>query len=175
MNEVLKNIRERRSIRKFTSEMPKQEDIDAIVEAGLYAPSGMGKQTSKIVVITNKEVRDHLSDMNRRIGGWDEGFDPFYGAPVVLLVLAEADEPNHVYDGALTMENLQLAASSLGLGSIWINRAKQEFESEEGKALLKDFGIEGNWEGIAHCVIGYPDGEKPEAAPRKPGRVVYVK
>ncbi|SFA89638.1 hypothetical protein SAMN05216249_104151 [Acetitomaculum ruminis DSM 5522] len=175
MNEVIKAMKERRSIRKFKSDMVPLEEIDKIIEAGLYAANGMGKQAVKIIAVTNKKVRDELSDLNRQIGGWKAGFDPFYGGPVVLIVLGNKDVATQVYDGSLVMGNLMLAADSLGIGSIWIHRAKEEFEHEYGKNLLKDLGIEGEWEGIGHCVLGYADGEKPKAHERKPDRVHYIK
>ena len=174
MNEIIKAMEERRSIRKFKPEMPRREDLEQIVEAGLYAANGKGQQAAITVVVTNKELRDKISETNRKIGGWDEGFDPFYGAPAILIVLAKKDWPNRVYDGSLVMGNLMLAAHALGLGSIWINRAKQEFETPEYQQLLKDIGVEGEWEGIGHCAVGYIDGEPPKAAPRKPGRVFWV-
>ena len=174
MNEVIRAIRERRSIRKFKPDMPKREDIDAIIEAGLYAASGMGRQSSIIIAVTNKELRDKISRDNCKIGGWQEGFDPFYGAPVILVVLADKTRPTHVYDGSLTMGNMMLAAHSLGLGSIWIHRAREEFISEDYRKLLADLGITGDYEGIGHCAIGYVDGEIPPAAPRKEGRVFYA-
>lgn len=174
MNPVLDAIKTRRSIRKFKPEMPEKEDLEQIIEAGLYAASGKGLQSSMVVAITDKALRDRLMEMNRKIGGWDTGFDPFYGAPAVLLVLSDKSSPNHVYDGSLTMGNMMLAAHALGLGSCWINRAKEEFESDEGKAILRDLGIEGEWEGIGHCVVGYTDGAEPEAKPRKDGRVFWA-
>ncbi len=174
MNEVLKAMKERRSIRKFKPDLPPAEMLDQIVEAGLYAASGMGKQAAVIVKVTQKELRDKISEDNRKIGGWDEGFDPFYGAPAILIVLGDKSVPTHVYDGSLVMGNLMLAAHSLGLGSIWIHRAQQEFETEEYKELLKELGVEGEFEGIAHCAIGYAEGEYPEAAPRREGRVFSV-
>lgn len=174
MNEVIKAIHERRSIRKFKSEMPKKEDLEEIINAGLYAASGMGKQSPIILAVTKKELRDKIANINREIGGWGEGFDPFYGAPAILIVLAEKDNFTHVYDGSLVMGNLMLAAHSLGLGSIWIHRAREEFELPEFKQLLKDLGVEGEWEGIGHCAVGYADCEHPRAAERKPNRVVWV-
>ena len=174
MNETIKTLKERRSIRRFTSQMPKKEDLDAIIEAGLYAASGMGRQSPIIIAVTNKEVRDQLSEVNRRIGGFPEGSDPFYGAPAVLIVLADKNVVTHVYDGSLVMGNLMAAAKSLGLGSIWIHRAKEEFEMDEWKNCLKQLGIEGEWEGIGHCAVGYAEGEVPAAAPRKEGRVFYI-
>lgn len=174
MQPVLDAILTRRSIRKYKPDLPKKEELQAIIEAGLYAASGKGLQSSLVVAITDRALRDRLMEMNRRIGGYAEDFDPFYGAPAVLLVLADRRNANHVYDGALTMGNMMLAAHALGLGSCWINRARQEFESEEGKAILRQLGIEGDWEGIGHCVVGYPDGETPAVKPRKPGRVVWA-
>ena len=174
MNEVLKAMKERRSIRAFQPTMPPKADLEQIIEAGLYAPSGKGEQAAIIVAVTNQDLRDKLAAANAKIGGWKEGFDPFYGAPAMLIVLAEKDWPNRVYDGSLVMGNLMLAAHSLGLGSIWIHRAKEEFELPECQQLLKELNIPGEWEGIAHCAVGYIDGEVPAAARRKDGRVFWV-
>ena len=124
MNSSYESLLTRRSIRKYKAEMPPKEDIEKIIRAGLYAASAKGLQTSIVVAITNKELRDRLMEMNRLVGGYKEGFDPFYGAPVVLLVLADKAYPNHVYDGSLTMGNLMQAAHTLGMGSCWINRAR---------------------------------------------------
>ncbi len=175
MNEIIKAMKERRSIRKFKSDMVSKKDIDEIIDAGLYAANGMGKQAVITVAVTNKELRDKIAKDNCKIGGWDESFDPFYGAPVILIVLAEKDWRNRVYDGSLVIGNMMLAAHSLGLGSIWIHRAKEEFETEEYKKLLKDIGVEGEWEGIGHCAIGYIDGDIPKPAPRKENRVYFIK
>lgn len=173
MNEVIKAMLERRSIRKFKPETPKKEDLEQIIEAGLYAASGMGRQAAIVVAVTNKEIIKKLSKVNAEIWG-KEGMDPFYGAPAILIVLAEKDWRNAAYDGSLVMGNLMLAAHSLGLGSIWINRAKQEFEMEEWKAWLKSIGVEGEWEGVGHCAVGYIDGDVPKAAPRKANRVFWA-
>ena len=173
MSEVLEKIKGRRSVRKYKPDMVPRELIDQVIEAGLYAASGVNHQSSIIIAVTDKEVRDRFAKMNAEI--WGKGdFDPFYGAPVVLIVLDEKDWRNHVYDGSLVMGNLMLAAHELGLGSCWINRAKEEFETEEGKAFLKSLGIECEYEGIGHCILGYPEGELPKAAPRKENRVFYV-
>ncbi len=175
MNEVLKALKERRSCRKFTDKMPDEDLINQVVEAGLYAPSGNNKQDVKIIVVTNKNLRNKISEANRKIGGWQEGFDPFYGAPVILIVIADKTEANRVYDGSLVMGNLMNACHSLGLGNIWIHRAKQEFESDEGKNFLKSLGIEGEWEGIGHCALGFAAEENPKPSPRKTDRVYYVR
>ena len=149
MNEVIKAIYERRSVRKFKHDKVPRELVEQVVDAGLYAPSGMGGQPTIIVAVTNKEMRNKLSEANRKIGGWGEDYDPFYGAPVVLIVLADKSHPTWQYDGPLVMENMMLAA----------------------------LGVEGDYEGIGHCVIGYDayaDDEYPEAAKRKDGRVFWV-
>lgn len=174
MNDIIRAMEERRSVRSFKSDMPPKEDIAQIIEAGLYAANGMGKQATITVAITNKELRDRLSAENCKIGGWKEGFDPFYGAPVILVVLAEKSWANRVYDGSLVMGNMMLAAHSLGLGSIWIHRAKEEFDMPEYQQLLKTLGVEGEWEGIGHCAIGYIEGDVPKAAKRKDKRVFWV-
>ena len=174
MNDIIKAMLERRSIRKFKSDMVSKDDINKIIEAGLYAANGMGKQAVITVAVTNKQLRDKISEDNRKIGGWDKGFDPFYGAPVILIVLAQKDWRNRVYDGSLVIGNMMLAAHSLGLGSIWIHRAKEEFETDEYKKLLKDIGVQGEWEGIGHCAIGYIDGDIPKPAPRKENRVYFI-
>lgn len=173
MNEVLKALKERRSVRKYKSDAVPKEVLSEIIEAGLYAANGMGKQETAIIAVTNKEIRDRISALNAKVLG-REGFDPFYGAPVILIVLAKKDWPNRVYDGSLVMGNLMLASHAQGLGSIWIHRAREEFESEEGKALLKELGLSDEWEGIGHCALGYTDGELPKAAPRKEGRVFWA-
>lgn len=173
MSEVLEVIKSRRSIRKYKSDMVPQDKLEKIIEAGTYAATGMGKQSPIIVAVTNKELRDKLSAMNAKIMGVNS--DPFYGAPVVLIVLADKNRPTYVYDGSLVMGNLMLEAEAQGVGSCWIHRAKEEFESEEGKEILKSLGIEGDYEGIGHCVLGYADGSAPKAAPRKDSYVYYVK
>lgn len=175
MSEVLEKIRTRRSIRQFTDEPVSEEQINTIIEAGLYAASGMGKQAPVILAITNKEIRDEVSALNAAVMG-REGMDPFYGAPCVLVVLADKSVPTDVYDGSLTMGNMMLAAHDLGLGSCWIHRAKQVFESERGKEILKQAGVEGNYEGIGNLILGHiAEGAEPKAAARKDGRVFFLR
>ncbi len=174
MNETMNAILSRRSVRKYTDRMPSREDLEQIIQAGLYAASGKGGQSSVILAVTDRTLRDRLMEMNRKIGGWAEGFDPFYGAPAVLLVLAKRESPYAEADGSLSMGNMMLAAHALGLGSCWINRAREAFDTEEGKELLRSLGIEGDYEGIGHCIVGYPAGELPKAAPRKEGRVFWA-
>lgn len=174
MNEIIRAMKERRSIRKFKPDMPRKEDLQQIIEAGLYAANGMGKQAVITIAVTNQELRNRISADNCKIGGWKDGFDPFYGAPVILIVLAEKDWPNRVYDGSLVMGNMMLAAHALGLGSIWIHRAREEFEKSEYKDLLASLGVAGEWEGIGHCAVGYIDGEPPKASERRDGRVFWA-
>ena len=174
MNETLTTIRNRRSVRNFTDQPVPRELVEQIVEAGIWAASGKNGQAPIVLAITNPELVARLSEMNRVIGGWKEGFDPFYGGKTVLVVLADRGAaPTYVYDGALVLGNMMLAAESLGVGSIWIHRALQEFESEEGKAILAELGIEGNFEGIGHCVLGYA-AEPARDVPRKEGRVFWA-
>ena len=173
MSEVLKAIETRRSIRKYKPDTIPKDVLEQILKAGTYAATGRGLQAPIIVAVTNKELRDRLSKMNAAIMGNPEA-DPFYGAPVVLIVLADKSRPTYVYDGSLVMGNLMLAAHALGIGSCWIHRAKEEFESAEGKEILKSLGLEGDYEGIGHCVLGYADGPVPEAKPRKEDYVYYA-
>ncbi|WP_366517439.1 nitroreductase [uncultured Ruminococcus sp.] len=169
--DAIENLVTRRSIRKFRSDMPPKDIISKVIEAGTYAATGMNRQSPIIIAVTNKEIRDRLSAMNAAVMGMNN--DPFYNAPVVLIVLADKDMFTYLYDGSLVMGNLMNAAHAYGLSSCWIHRAKEEFETEEGKALLKKLGIEGNYEGIGHCILGYADCEEPAAAPRKENYVYW--
>ena len=162
----------RRSVRKYRDEPIDDAVLAHVIEAGVYAPTGMNRQSPIILAVTNRELRDRLSHMNARIMGTDS--DPFYGAPVVLVVLADRSVPTYLYDGSLVMGNLMNAAHEQGLGSCWIHRAKEEFDSPEGKQILADLGIEGDYEGIGHCILGYPEGLEPEPKPRKENYVYYV-
>ena len=172
MESTINDILTRRSVKKYKSAPVPQEIIDKIINAGLYAANGMGAQSPIIIQVTNKEMRDKLSKMNADVMGANT--DPFYGAPAVLVVLADKNRPTAVYDGSLVMGNLMLAAHALRIGSCWIHRAKEEFESEDGKEILKSLGIEGEYVGIGHCILGYADGEPKPQAERKPGRVFKI-
>lgn len=171
-NYALEVLKTRRSIRAYKDAMPDKELIAKVLEAGTYAPTGRGTQSPIIIAVTNKEVRDRLSAINAKILG--SSSDPFYGAPVVLVVLADRQYRTYLYDGALVMGNLMNAARAVGLGSCWIHRAKETFESPEGKALLKEWGIEGDYEGIGNCILGYPAGKAPQPKPRKPDYIYHV-
>ncbi len=173
MNETLQTIISRRSIKKYKSDPVPKELVDKIVEAGTYAATGRNLQSPIILAVTNKNLRDKLSRINAEVMGATG--DPFYGAPCVLVVLADRGlSSNYIYDGSLVMGNLMLAATSLGLGSCWIHRARETFELPEGKEILKSLGIEGDFVGIGNCVIGYADGVPPVAKPRKDGWVYYI-
>lgn len=182
MNRTIEDIISRRSVKKYTDQPVPHELIEQVVKAGMYAPSGMNKQSAKIIAVTNKEMRDRLSRINleiirgKHLTPSSGDSDPFYGASVVLVVLARKDVGTNVYDGSLVMENLMIAANSLGLGSCWIHRAKETFETEEGKQILAELGIEDEYVGIGNCILGYaaPDALKPQS-PRKEDFVVWVK
>lgn len=173
VNEFIQEMMNRRSCRKFKSEQITDEQLNAILTAGEYAPTGRNMQSPKMVVIQNPEVIAKLSKWNADIMGVTS--DPFYGAPTVILVLADATRTTAVQDGSLVMGNLMLAAHSIGVASCWINRAKEEFATAEGKALLKQWGIEGDYIGVGHCVLGYSAVDLPKPAPRKEDYVVFVK
>lgn len=168
MHEILKN---RRSVRKYKPQQVSDAHLDAILEAGLYAASGMNTQNTIMVAVRDRETRDQLQRMNAAVMGTEN--DPFYGAPCVVVVLAEPERYTAVEDGALVMGNLMHAAYEIGVGSCWIHRARQMFESEEGKALLRKWGLREDLIGIGNCILGYAD-EEPAVKPRREGRIVKV-
>ncbi len=170
--EALETLYTRRSIKGFTDQMPSQTDIDKITKAGTTAPTGMGMQSPLIIVVKNKALRDELSKMNAEILGTTA--DPFYNAPVIIVVLADKSRSTYLNDGSLVMGNMLNAAHAVGLGACWIHRAKQVFESLRGKELLKEWGIEGDYEGIGHIALGYAAVEPKPAKPRKPDYVRVI-
>lgn len=172
-NKTLELMQTRRSVRGFKPDPVPEEILDQIVEAGTWAATGRNRQSPVIIKVTNRELIRKLSKLNGEIMGTDS--DPFYGAPAVLIVLADKTVPTYLYDGSLVMGNLMLAAQSLGIGSCWIHRAKEEFQLPEGKEILKSLGIEGDYEGIGHCVLGYAEGEYPHTKPRKENWVYTIK
>lgn len=172
--ETLEAIKTRRSVKRYKPDMPPREAIEQVVEAGTWAATGKNMQSPVIVAVTNRAVRDELARENARILGQGEDFDPFYGAPVVLVVLADKSVFTHIYDGSLVMGNMMLAARELGLDSCWIHRAREEFELPRWREWLKSLGIEGEYEGIGHLVLGYGQGDYPADKPRKGNWVYYV-
>ena len=172
-NETIEKLKTRRAIRSYQSTVPDMELLKQVLEAGTYAPTGMGRQAPIIIAVTDKAVRDRLSQLNAAVMGTEN--DPFYGAPVVFVVLADRNIPTYLYDGSLVMGNLMNAAHAVGLGSCWIHRAKEVFDSEEGKAMLEEWGIKGDYEGIGNCIIGYPAQPAPQPKPRKEDYVHWIK
>jgi nitroreductase len=174
-NQVIETIQHRRSCRTFDPDrMPSNEILRQIAEAGTWAPTSMGMQNPIILVVTNKTLRDRIARANASIMGKGEDFDPFYGAPCMMVVLVK-ESPNAAYDGPIVMQTLMLAAESLGVNSCWIHRAKEEFETDEFKQILRDLGIEGNYIGIGHVALGYTTAHIPAPKPRKEDYIYWVK
>ena len=172
MADTLTTLKTRRSCRAYKPEHVEEEKLNAIIEAGTYAATGMGKQSPIILVIKDPEIRARLTKLNAAAMGMD--IDPFYGAPDLLVVLANKDMPTYIYDGSLVMGNMMNAAADLGVASCWVHRAKEEFESEEGKAILKELGIEGDYEGIGHLILGYAAKPAADPTPRKADYIYRV-
>ena len=173
MNDVIKAMLDRRSCRSYKNEHIKEEELSQILLAGTYAASGMGRQAAKIVVVQDEATRDQLRKMNAAVMGTPDT-DPFYGAPTICIVLADPEVRTWNEDGSLVMGNLMLAASTLGVASCWIHRAKEEFDSPEGKALLKKWGIDERYRGVGHCILGYAATDLPAARPRKEDYIVRI-
>lgn len=169
MNEVIRALKERRSIRSYRTEQVREEDLQQILEAATYAPSGMGAQPVILVAVQDPATIARLSQLNAAVMGTKT--DPFYGAPTVVVVLADQSCATWLEDGSLAMGNLMLAAHALGLGSCWVHRAREVFAGAEGQELLRQWGIQGNYAGVAHCLLGYPDGPLPEPKPRREHRI----
>lgn len=161
----------RRSVRKYSDRPVEDEKLDEVLTAGLYAPTGMNNQAPVMVAVRDKATRDKLSRMNAAVMG--ASGDPFYGAPCVIVVLSDPERMTWVEDGSLVLGNLMNAAHSLGLGSCWIHRAKECFDTPEGKALLRAWGVPENYRGVGNCILGYA-AEEPEAKPRKSGRIIKI-
>ncbi len=171
MNKTIEDLMSRRSIRRYRSEPVPGELLKTVLRAGTCAPSGMNRQSPIIVAVRRREDIERMSRLNAKIMGTDS--DPFFGAPVVLVVLADAKSPHAVQDGSLVMGNLMNAAHALGLGSCWVNRARELFDMPEGKALLEKWGVEGEYIGVGNCIVGWPD-EAPAMKPRKEKYIYYI-
>ena len=173
MNETLRVLKERRSVRRYKAEQITEAELNAVLEAGTWAPSAKGLQTSVLVVVQDPETIAYMSRLNAEIQG-NPGTDPFYGAPTVVVVLGDGEKLNWLQDGSLVMGNLMNAAAALGLGSCWINRAMELFDRPEGKELLKKWGLPETYRGVGNCILGYVDGELPAPKPRTDGWILRV-
>ena len=171
MNETIKTILERKSCRSFKNEQITDDELKLVIDAGLAAPSGRNLQPTIIVAVQDKETIAKMSRINAAVMESDS--DPFYGAPVVLVVLADKTASTHVYDGSIVMQNMMLTAHSLGLGSCWIHRARETFEQPKWQQYLRSLGIEGEYVGIGNCIVGYGD-IQPQEKPRKENWVYYI-
>ena len=172
MNATIQTILSRRSVRRYTDRPVDDAVLNEIVRTAIYAPSAHGREPYKIVVVRNPETLAELDRLNAAVLG--SSGHPFYGAPAVCVVLGDGSVDTCVEDGSLVIGYMMLAAQSLGVSSCWIHRAREVFETEEGKALLKKWGIEGDYIGVGHCILGYPAEEPRPAAPRKPDYIVYA-
>ena len=172
---MLKVIEQRRACRKYSDRPVEKEKIEEIVKAGLLAPSGRNKQTPVIIAISDKQTRDALAKLNKKVAthGFPFPGDTFYGAPVVLLVIANKDGIS-IHDGAATIENMLLEATNQGLGSCWIHRADEEIKSEEGKKLLSFTGLNfDDYVGVGHVILGYSLMDEYPEKKIKEDRVFY--
>lgn len=172
MTTVIENMKDRRSIRKYKQEQITESELDSILEAGLWAPNGRNMQSTVLIAIRDKNTRDKVARLNAAVIGSDS--DPFYGAPVVIVVLAARDRLTAIEDGSASLCNMVNAAHSIGVDSCWIHRAREVFDSDEGKALLKEWGVKGDYIGVGNCILGYRDCEYPSAPERKNGRIFKV-
>lgn len=177
MNDVIETIKKRRSVRSYLPTMPPADLVRDVVEAGLYAPRGMGSESIRTIVITDKVMREKLVELNCEIGHWKKGFDPFYGAPVILLIIADKNDVNHIINGSIAIATMMLAAESLGLHTCWIHRAKEELEHPLGQEILSRAGLffrPEQYVGIGHLALGYAAGDVPAPKPRKESRISYI-
>ena len=172
-NQIIESLCSRRSVRSYQFKQIEEEKLSEILKAGTYAPTGRGRQSPIMVVVQDAETREQLRRINAAVLGAPDS-DPFYGAPTIIVVLADVSIPTHLEDGCLVMGNLMNAAHAVGVDSCWIHRAREEFSSDEGKALLKKWGIDGDYVGIGHCILGYGDCETPSAKPRKENYIYRV-
>ena len=170
--DFLEMIKTRRSTRSFKPDSIPEDLLDAVLEAGTYAQTGMNRQSPVIIAVSDKKYREKLSKLNAAIMGVDK--DPYYGAPTVVLVLADPSANTFVEDGSCVLENLMLAAHAEGLGTVWVNREREIFDSPDGKALLRDWGLPETLRGVGAIALGYAAGPAPEAAPRKENYIVHV-
>ena len=170
--DFLELIKTRRSTRRFKPDPVPENLLDAVLGAGTYAPTGMNRQSPVIIAVSDKKYREKLSKLNAAVMGVDS--DPYYGAPVIVVVLGDGERANYLADGSCVLENLMLAAHAEGLGTVWVNREREIFDSLDGKALLRDWGLPETLRGVGAIALGYAAGPAPEAAPRKENYIVHV-
>ena len=173
-NEVILALKERRSIRAYKPEQITDEELKTVLEAGTWAPTARGLQDPWIVAVQDPELLKKISKMNAAIWG-REDIDPFYGAPTFVLVFGSEASANAVPDGALVLGNMMLAAHAIGLGSCWINREREMFATEEGKALMAELGLPEGLIGIGALALGYPAAPPRDPKPRKENYYRIVK
>ena len=171
-NETLNVIKNRRSIRSYKSDSVPNELLSAVLEAGTYAPTGRGRQSPTIVAVTSEKYRRLIAKLNAEIMGVNS--DPYYGAPVIILVLADGTANTFVEDGSCVLENMMLAAASVGLGSVWVHREREIFDSPEGKKILNEWGLPETLRGVGSIALGYPAKPAENPAKRKDGYIVRV-
>jgi nitroreductase len=172
---TLEDLKARRSVRAYRADQIKDEELDAILEAGTWAPTGAGSQSPVIIAVQDRAVRDELETLNARVLK-NEGAKPFYGAPTVLAVVVDKSKPTPLEDGSLVLGNIQNAAWAIGVDSCWIHRAKEVFEFPEGQELLKKWGLDpAAYVGVGFCLLGYSSGDRPAPRPRKDGYIIKVK
>ncbi len=171
-NEVLKTVKSRRSVRAYKTDAVPEEVLDAILEAGTYAPTGGGRQSPTVIAVKSAEYRKRISELNAEVMGSDK--DPYYGAPVIILVLADGNANTFVEDGSCVLENMMLAAASLGLGSVWVHREREIFDSEKGKKLLAEWKLPETLRGVGSIALGYSSAPVGKAADRKDNYIIKV-
>lgn len=174
-NPSIETLMSRRSIKGYLNKQIEPEELNTILEAGMAAPTGRGNQSPTMVVVQDKNTIERLSKMNAEILK-SINIDPFYGAPTVIIVFGNPEHSTWHEDGTLVLGNLMIAAHAIDLGACWIHRAKEMFETPEGKALMKQWGLPDNLIGIGNCIVGYPDPNCPPkpAKPRKDNYVVFA-
>lgn len=172
MNETIKTLTERRSIRKYKKEQIKPEQLEQILQAGQYAPTGMGAQSPVMVVVQDRQLIEKIGKINAAVMGTES--DPFYGAPTVIVVFADRRRGTYLEDGSLVMGNLLNAAHAVGVDSCWIHRAKEVFETQAGKMLMQGWGLDENYVGIGNCILGYRDCDYPIPKPRKENYIIWA-
>ena len=170
--EFLDMLLTRRSVRAYKPDPVPEALLEEVLRAGTYAPTGGGRQSPVLVAVTDKAARDEISRLNAAVMGKDT--DPYYGAPVLVLALADPASSTWVEDASCALENMMLAAHALGLGSVWVHREREIFDSEAGKALLRAWGLPETLRGVGAIALGYAAGPAPEAAPRKENYIVHV-